>query len=222
MKWCLLLPLLCQVSLSDAKKPKEKPEWAKKNIADYSDADLERLYEQWEEDEEPIPLDELPAHDPRKPQPQIDFSKLNMRDTDSVLRATKKGKALMIFVKVNGDPTKAETEEITSIWQTGLWNSHIQSERFQLEDDRVIFMFQDGEMAFDARDFLIEQERCEDVQFEQQTYCGKHSLTCEEDKKKKEEEDEKKRKKAEKDRKKKEKKEKEKKLKEKEEEKDEL
>lgn len=25
-----------------------KPEWAKKNIRDYSDADIERLYDQWE------------------------------------------------------------------------------------------------------------------------------------------------------------------------------
>lgn len=30
-----------------------------------SDADLERLYEQWEEDDEPLPVDELPDHDPR-------------------------------------------------------------------------------------------------------------------------------------------------------------
>ena len=30
-----------------------------------SDADLERLYDQWEEDEEPLPVDELPDHDPR-------------------------------------------------------------------------------------------------------------------------------------------------------------
>ena len=37
----------------------------------FSDADLERLYEQWEEDDEPLPVDELPEWDPRKPQPQV-------------------------------------------------------------------------------------------------------------------------------------------------------
>lgn len=26
----------------------DKPEWAKKNIRDYSDADMERLFDQWE------------------------------------------------------------------------------------------------------------------------------------------------------------------------------
>ena len=44
-------------------------------------------------------------------------------------------------LQVKGSPTRQQTEEISSIWQTGLWNNHIQSERFMLEDDRVIFMF---------------------------------------------------------------------------------
>ena len=44
------------------------------NVLIFSDADLERLYEQWEEDEEPLPVDELPEWDPRKPQPQVSRS----------------------------------------------------------------------------------------------------------------------------------------------------
>jgi len=106
-----------------------------------SDSDLERLYEQWEEDEEPLPVDELPDHDPRKPQPAIDFTKLDMSNPENVIKATKKGKTLMLFAKVRGSPSRQETEDISAIWQTGLWNSHIQCERFLLEDDRVIFMF---------------------------------------------------------------------------------
>lgn len=43
----------------------------------------------------------------------------------------------------------------------------------------------DGEMAFDAKDYLIEQERCEDVQLEQQTFCGKFAEKCHEEQKKK-------------------------------------
>ena len=106
-----------------------------------SDHDLERLYEQWEEDEDPLEPDELPEWDPRRPQPTIDFSKLDMSDTDNVMRATKKGKTVMMFVKVSGNPTPKETEDISSIWQTGLWNTHISADRFSLEDDRVIFVF---------------------------------------------------------------------------------
>ena len=48
------------------------------NFLIFSDADLERLYEQWEEDEEPLPVDELPEWDPRKPQPQVSRSQADI------------------------------------------------------------------------------------------------------------------------------------------------
>ena len=44
------------------------------------------------------------------------------------------------------------------IWQTGLYNNHLQAEIFPIEDDRVMFMFRDGSAAWDAKDFLIEQD----------------------------------------------------------------
>ncbi len=67
-----------------------------------SDADLERLYEQWEEDDEPLPVDELPEWDPRKPQPQLDLTKMDLSgNPDDFLMQSKKGKTLMIFVRVS-------------------------------------------------------------------------------------------------------------------------
>ena len=173
----------------------DKPDWAKKRIQDYSDADLERLLDQWEEDEEPIPADELPDGHPDKPQPQIDMSKLDMSDPEGVMQMTKKGKTVMMFVRVNHFTDRAETEEITSLWQTGLYNNHIQAERFVIEDNRVMFMFRDGGYAWEAKDFLIEQERCEEVQLEQQTYKGNFAVEKEEPKKK-EKKDKKKKKKT--------------------------
>jgi len=44
----LLVSLLCLPSSSLGKKSKAKPEWAKKNILDYNEADMERLLDQWE------------------------------------------------------------------------------------------------------------------------------------------------------------------------------
>ena len=150
-------------------------DWAKKDIRDYSDADLERLLDQWDEDEEPTPPDELPDGHPDKPQPQLDLSKLNMDNPDELMMATKKGKTVMMFVRVTDFVDKAETEEVTSLWQTGLYNNHVQAERFVIEDDRVMFMFRDGAQAWEAKEFLLEQERCDEVQLEQQTYYGKYS-----------------------------------------------
>jgi len=180
MRAFICLGLLFGLVLVGAKKSSEenKPDWAKKDIRDFSDADLERLLEQWDEDEDPIPVDELPEGHPDKPQPQLDLSKLDMSDPQAMMKMSKKGKTVMMFVRVNDFVSKEDTEEITSIWQTGLYNNHIQAERFQLDDDRVLFMFRDGSAAWDAKDFLQEQERCEDVQLEQQTYNGKFCKQC--------------------------------------------
>merc|ERR1712080_415955 len=82
---------------------------------------------------------------------------------------------VMMFVRVTDFVDKAETEEVTSLWQTGLYNNHVQAERFVIEDDRVMFMFRDGAQAWEAKEFLLEQERCDEVQLEQQTYHGKFS-----------------------------------------------
>lgn len=151
----------------------DKPSWAKKDIRDYSDADMERLFDQWEEDEEPLPEDELPEH-LRKP-PQIDLTKMDMSNPESVLQATKKGQTLMMFVNVANKPSRARTEELTKIWQAGLWSNHIQAERYLIDDDRAIFMFNDGSQAWTAKEYLLEQEELKDVQLESQTYTGKKS-----------------------------------------------
>lgn len=62
--------------------------------------------------------------------PQIDMSKLNPEDPESLLEATKKGRTLMTFVSVSGSLSRDETEQLTKLWQTSLWNNHIQAERW--------------------------------------------------------------------------------------------
>ena len=43
--------------------------------------------EQWDEDEEPLPLDELPEWDPRKPQPEIRMEDMQNQDPEDLLRS---------------------------------------------------------------------------------------------------------------------------------------
>lgn len=126
--FCILVIFSCCVVVSAKKSdPKSKPEWAKKDIRDFSDADMERLLDQWDEDEEPLEADELPEH--LRPSPQIDLSQMDHTNPEALLQATKKGKTLMTFVNVKGNPSRDETEAITKLWQTSLWNNHIQAER---------------------------------------------------------------------------------------------
>ena len=42
-----------------------------------------------------------------------------------------------------------------------------------VDDNRAIFMFKDGSQAWEAKDFLIEQERCKDVTIDNKVYEGK-------------------------------------------------
>ena len=87
----------------------------------------------------------------------------------------KKGKTLMMFVSVSDNPTRQETEEITGIWHQSLMNAHLVAERFIVSDDRVIFMFKDGSMAWEAKDYLVQQERCKQVTIENKPYPGRGS-----------------------------------------------
>jgi len=164
--------VFCLLEYLEAKKSKdeEKPAWAKKDIRDYTDADLERLLDQWDEDEEPLPDDELPEH--LRTPPPVDFSKVDPSNPEDMLKLSKKGKTLMTFVQVSGQPTRNEAEELTKLWQSALWNNHIQAEKFMVDDNRAIFMFRDGSQAWEAKNFLIEQDRCESVTIENKVYPG--------------------------------------------------
>merc|ERR1712158_93330 len=176
-----------------------KEDWTgrQKDVKDMSDAELHKLLEDWDKDEEPIPPDELPDGHPDKPRPPLDITKIkNINDPDEIMKISKKGQTVMLFVKVsefNGD--RDEVGELTSLWQTGLMNNHVTSERFQIEDDRVMFLFHDGADAWEAKDFFVEQDRCEEVQLEQKTYHGKYS-NSQKPKEEKKEKKEKKKKKA--------------------------
>jgi hypothetical protein len=100
------------------------------------------------------------------------MSKIDPSNPESILQMTKKGKTVMMFVSVSGNPDKIEAEEITKLWQTSLWNNHIQAERYMIDTNRAIFMFKDGAQSWQAKDFLVDQERCESVTLENQVYEG--------------------------------------------------
>lgn len=58
------------------------------------------------------------------------MSQVDMSNPESLLKQSKKGRTIMTFVTVSGEPTRTEAEEITKLWQTSLWNNHIQAEKY--------------------------------------------------------------------------------------------
>ncbi|KAJ7409428.1 LDLR chaperone MESD [Willisornis vidua] len=171
--WALLALALCVSAAAAAGEPEGKRRPGppkKKDIRDYNDADMARLLEQWEKDDD-IEEGDLPEH--KRPPAPIDFSKIDPGKPESILQMTKKGKTLMMFVTVSGNPTEKETEEITSLWQGGLFNANYDVQRFIVGSNRAIFMLRDGGYAWEIKDFLVNQERCADVTLEGQVYPGK-------------------------------------------------
>ena len=144
-----------------------------KDINEFNDVDMERLYEQWEENEEPLEPDELPEH--LRPAPKIDLASLGLQNPEDVIKLSKKGKTLMMFVRVKDGIEKKEVDRLTGLWQTALQNNHLIAERYPLDDNRAIYMFKDGSQAWDAKDFLIEQKELEEVTIENKPYYGKYS-----------------------------------------------
>lgn len=57
------------------------------------------------------------------------MSQVDMSNPENLLKQSKKGRTIMTFVIVSGNPTRHEADEITKIWQTSLWNNHIQAEK---------------------------------------------------------------------------------------------
>ncbi|KOX68935.1 LDLR chaperone boca [Melipona quadrifasciata] len=150
-----LVFLLTYVNTTNDGKSSKKKSWRDKDIRDMNDADLEHLLDQWEENDEPLEPDELPEH--LRPSPKIDLTQLDMSNPDNVLKVTKKGKSVMMFVDTNENLSAEEAEMIMKIWQTSLQNNHIIAERYPIDQRRSVFLFHEGSQAVDAKNFFLLQ-----------------------------------------------------------------
>ena len=162
----ILIALFCFFLLFTVNATEKK----KKDIRDYSDVDLERLYQQWA-DEDDKDDEELGAKPMKAPKGDVEFDPSKMTP-EQLMKMSKKGKTIMIFAQLKGKRDKAETEKITTRWQQGLLNGNIQTERYLVSDDRVIFLTKDGSYAWEIKDFLIQQPECLEVTFENQKFPG--------------------------------------------------
>jgi len=127
-------------------------------------------------DEEKIPEDELPYGHPDRPNMKsFKLEDIDVKNPESIKRASKMNKNVILLATISGNPTREETEEISKLWQMGLYNNHIDLQRFIMDDDRVMFSSMDGDTAFDVKDYLIEQERLDFVELDQDVYPGRYS-----------------------------------------------
>jgi len=163
----LFVLFVTMVATSFAEERKKKS-WRDKDIRDMTDADMEHLLEQWEENDEPLEPDELPEH--LRPISKIDVSKLDIKNPESMMRVTKKGKSVMMFIDLQSNVSEEQADIVTRIWQTGLQNNHITVERYPIENKRYIFMFHDGSLALEGKNYLLQHPEVAYVTLDGQTY----------------------------------------------------
>ncbi len=100
-----------------------------------------------------------------------------------MMRTAKKGQSVMMFVSVVDVAAIASTagveksqreftEDRSKLWQSLLYNNHIDVQSFTIEDTRLLLMFKDGSQAWEARDFLVKQPDCLEVVLEGQMTKG--------------------------------------------------
>ncbi|CAG9531738.1 unnamed protein product [Cercopithifilaria johnstoni] len=139
--------------------------------------ELERLYDQWEEnDDDELEEDELPPHKRKTQHPDLDKIMKQAETPEELMMLSKKGQSVMMFVgigDVNGKRAqKFYTERWIGIWQNSLFNNHIDVQTFTIDDNRAIFMFADGSKAWEGKDFLLKQPQVSEVSLEGRQYPG--------------------------------------------------
>ncbi|KAL3995132.1 Chaperone for wingless signaling and trafficking of LDL receptor family protein [Acanthocheilonema viteae] len=139
--------------------------------------DLERLYDQWiENDDDELEEDELPPYKRKTQQPDLDKIMKQAKTPEELMMLSKKGQSVMMFVgigDVNGKRAeKFYTERWIGVWQNSLFNNHIDVQTFTIDDNRAIFMFADGSKAWEGKDFLLKQPQVSEVSLEGRQYPG--------------------------------------------------
>ena len=113
---CVTVLLSALVADKEPKGKKIKAEKIGKKLTDYSDADIERLLDQWDANDEEY--DDEDEDDPRLKKPEPGPT-INMNDfkgkPEELLKMSKKGKPLMMFVTVAGNPTQKQAEKVVVI-----------------------------------------------------------------------------------------------------------
>ena len=50
--------------------------------------------------------------------------------------------------------------------------------RYTVDDQRVLFLLQDGSQVYEIKDFLVQQDRCQEVSIDNRPYYGKGAKVC--------------------------------------------
>eukprot|EP00039_Didymoeca_costata_P004869 m.76737 g.76737 ORF g.76737 m.76737 type:complete len:249 (-) comp12575_c0_seq4:1135-1881(-) len=146
-----------------------------------SDEDLARLEAEWDKDEEEDEDDPRVIHEKKmRQQPSFNPADLDMNDPNlatKMMAAQKKGQTVMIFTSFNKEQvkSKAEMEEISGRWIGMLMNNHLEIKAYPIEDDKMLYVIDDGSRLPELQDFLVGQKEVDYLEIDQKKTYGKFS-----------------------------------------------
>ncbi|KRZ11698.1 26S proteasome non-ATPase regulatory subunit 1 [Trichinella zimbabwensis] len=173
--FCLTITTAVEVEEMPADHPQVytmKPP-VNKHPRDYTDADLQGLFDQWEANDDPLDPDEIEGW--RKP-PPLDLNLLKVHTSEQASRIIKKDREMKLFVKFDPKMSRAEIDDLTNIWLMRFFNNHIISKRRFSQEKEVEFLFIEGSQAWDAYHFVMDQDEVYEVMLEGNKYKGKAQL----------------------------------------------
>ena len=142
---------------------------SKRDWNSMSDADFERIYQEWRDNDEE---DDGEEEDPMKAPPQdLDLDLENLSE-ETIRRETMRGRTVMVYVTMVGLPSEYDTRVTGQRWQMGLMNGNIKTELFVLGKGRVIVQTAQGERAVDIKDFLVKQPEVWSVRIDGKQFPG--------------------------------------------------
>ncbi len=161
-----------------AAKPRSNKDWAK-----MSDKDWEEVEKEWETPEERKEYEYKPPT--KKPLDMDAFTKPGANVEHLVADSKVDSGPTMMFAKlrcpIDGECDKDETSKISSKWSAMLSSGGLATMQvYPIEKDMVLFSFPNGMFAHEIRDYVIEQQECFSITWNDVTYDGKH--VTEEDK----------------------------------------
>ena len=98
---------------------------------------------------------------------------LKVNNDQKRFKDNKKGQQVMLHVTINGQPNRHTTEQITNSWLDSFYDANLECQKFLVSDDSALFITNDGSLAWEMKEFLIKQDRCDYVKIDNETFNGK-------------------------------------------------
>ena len=145
-------------------------------------ADWDRIAREMEREE--LELEEKERQEELARRPGIKFPEPGQNiNPEELMAQSKRGQPIMVFFNVR-EPfcrTERDTARVLRECAAALLNANIKVQSYPVGDCRAIFYVQDGQYAYQAKDYLLSRKEIESVSIDQREWKNETELKMEEE-----------------------------------------